>query len=242
VDAYEVQHLPLKDRKALLQEVVHWSPHVRCTPPYQAEHGTSLWQQACREGGEGILGKHLESPYVQGRSAWWVKMQCVGRQEFVIGGFTDPQRSRVGLGALLIGYYSDDGTHLLYAGKVGTGYTHEMLLDLRARLDTLEQSPAPFDPGDLPHGHQVRWVRPQLVAEIAFGEWTQNGLLRQPRFAGLRTDKAPRECRRERPKTGTQPGALHDDESATGRETGQNVLDQPSTPLLRAASWTHFLF
>jgi bifunctional non-homologous end joining protein LigD len=148
-------------------------------------------------GAEGIIGKHVDRPYVEG-AAWWVKIKCVGRQEFVVGGFTDPQRSSVGFGALLIGYYSDDGQRLIYAGKVGTGYTCEVLLNLRARLDTLEQYASPFDAGDLPHGSQVHWVRPQLVAEITFGEWTQNGLLRQPRFEGLRTDKMPRECRRER--------------------------------------------
>src|SRR5262249_46937903 len=149
---------------------------------------------------------------------------------FVVGGFTDPQRSRVGLGALLIGYYSDDGQRLIYAGKVGTGYTHEVLLDLRARLDPLEQRVSPFDAGDLPHGSQLHWVKPQLVAEIVFSEWTQNGMLRQPRFEGLRTDKTPRECRRERPKIGMPPGAFHDDEYATGSKTGKHVVDQPSLP------------
>src|SRR5262249_6448025 len=114
--------------------------------------------------------------------------------------FTDPQRSRVGLGALLVGYYSDDGHRLLYAGKVGTGYTQEMLRDLRQRLDVLQQRRSPFDEAS-PRGDTVHWVKPELVAEIAFGEWTQNGLLRQPRFEGLRPDKKPSECHRERPKT-----------------------------------------
>src|SRR5207248_2956227 len=144
--------------------------------------------------------KHRASRYAGGRSAWWVKVKCLGRQEFVIGGFTDPQRSRVGLGALLVGYYGDDGRRLIYAGKVGTGYTNEMLLDLRARLGRLEQPGCPFDAGDPPTGEHVHWVRPRLVAEIAFGEWTQNGMLRQPRFEGLRPDKSPKQCRRERPQ------------------------------------------
>jgi bifunctional non-homologous end joining protein LigD len=228
VDAYDVMKLPLKDRKAILREVIHWSDRTRWTE-YERAHGQALWQQACREGREGIIGKRLDSPYVQERSSWWVKIKCVGRQEFVIGGFTDPQRSRVGLGALLVGYYSDDGMRLIYAGKVGTGYTREGLLDLRSRLDALERRESPFDAGDLPHGSQVHWVRPQLVAEIAFGEWTQNGMLRQPRFEGLRTDKTPRECRRERPKTGIQPVAFpHDDANATGNKSGKNILDLQS--------------
>ena len=97
------------------------------------------------------------------------------------------------------GYYSDDGKRLIYAGKVGTGYTKDLLLDLRGRLGKLEQPTSPFDEGDPPDGAQVHWVQPRLVAEVAFSEWTQNGRLRQPRFEGVRTDKRPRECRRERP-------------------------------------------
>src|SRR5205823_3069837 len=149
---------------------------------------------ACRNGDEGIIGKLATARYVAGRSAAWVKIKCLGRQEFVVGGFTDPQRSRVGLGALLVGYYHGD--RLAYAGKVGTGYTRETLLDLRRRLDQLERSTSPFDGDAAPDGPGVHWVRPELVAEIGFGEWTQNGLLRQPRFEGLRTDKSPKQIRR----------------------------------------------
>src|SRR5581483_10138431 len=111
---------------------------------------------------------------------------------------TDPQRSRVGLGALLVGYY--EGGRLAYAGKVGTGYTREALLDLRARLGRLERRTPPFRAGDPPSGPGVHWVRPEVVAEVAFAEWTQHGLLRQPRFEGLRADKDPHDCRRERPR------------------------------------------
>lgn len=198
-DKYDVTTLPLRERKELLKQAVQWSDQVRWTPT-QPGKGRKLWQAACRAGSEGIIGKHQDSRYVPGRSSWWVKVKCIGRQEFVIGGFTDPQRSRVGLGALLVGYYSDDGRRLIYAGKVGTGYTRETLLDLRQRLDALDQQRSPFAEGDPPHRESVHWVKPALVAEIAFGEWTQNGLLRQPRFEGLRPDKKPKECRRERPK------------------------------------------
>ncbi|HEX4589237.1 MAG TPA: DNA polymerase ligase N-terminal domain-containing protein, partial [Gemmataceae bacterium] len=112
--------------------------------------------------------------------------------------FTDPQRSRIGLGALLVGYYAGD--KLVYAAKVGTGFTDAMLLDLRRRLGAIEQAASPFAEGDLPRGPGVHWVRPQLVAEIGFAEWTQHGSLRQPRFEGLRPDKTPKEIRRERPR------------------------------------------
>jgi bifunctional non-homologous end joining protein LigD len=227
VDSYDVMPLPLKARKATLREVIRWSEGIRWTE-YEGGQSQALWGQACRDGREGIIGKHLDSPYVQARSSWWVKIKCTGRQEFVIGGFTDPQRSRVGLGALLIGYYSDDGKHLIYAGKVGTGYTNEVLLDLRTRLDALVQRVSPFAVGDLPHGPGVHWVRPQLVAEVAFGEWTQHGRLRQPRFEGLHPDKTPSECRRERPTTGIQPGALPDDGIAQGRTARAHITDQPT--------------
>jgi DNA ligase D-like protein (predicted ligase) len=188
---------PMSERKRLLRRAVRWSDRVRWTPGTTAR-GTKAFRAACRRGDEGIIGKRLSSRYEPGRSPSWVKIKCIGRQEFVIGGFTDPQRSRVGLGALLVGYY-DDG-QFRYAGKVGTGYTREVLLDLRERLDRMEQPSSPFAGDDAPNGPGVHWVRPALVAEIAFHEWTQNGLLRQPRFEGLRTDKKPRECRRERPR------------------------------------------
>ena len=198
LDRYDLTQLPLTERKRLLREAVRWSNAVRWTDSHEGE-GVPLLRQACRDGTEGIIGKHADSRYSAGRSSWWVKIKCLGRQEFVIGGYTDPQRSRVGLGALLVGYYSDDGKRLIYAGKVGTGYTKDLLLDLRGRLGKLEQPTSPFDEGDPPDGAQVHWVQPRLVAEVAFSEWTQNGRLRQPRFEGLRTDKRPRECRRERP-------------------------------------------
>jgi bifunctional non-homologous end joining protein LigD len=205
VDDVDITTLPLKQRKELLRQAVGWSDRIRWTE-YQSGKGRLRWRQACQEGSEGIIGKHLDSPYVQGRSSWWVKIKCIGRQEFVIGGFTEPQRSRVGLGALLVGYYSDDGRRLVYAGKVGTGYTQDVLLDLRSRLEALRQRRSPFDQGSPPRGGTVHWVKPELVAEIAFGEWTQNGLLRQPRFEGLRPDKKPSECHRERPKTEVRTG------------------------------------
>jgi bifunctional non-homologous end joining protein LigD len=199
VDRYDVSGLPLEERKTLLRDAVNWSERVRWTE-FHKEHGAALWREACQAGLEGVIGKHVKSTYVPARSPNWVKIKCLGRQEFVIGGFTDPQRSRVGLGALLVGYYDDTGKRLNYAGKVGTGFTHELLLDLRQRLDKIEQVTCSFDAGDPPRGVHLHWVQPRLVAEIAYAEWTQNGLLRQPRFEGLRPDKKPHECRRERPK------------------------------------------
>jgi bifunctional non-homologous end joining protein LigD len=205
-DRYELTGLPLEERKYLLQTEVVWSDKVRWTDS-QPNDGIKLWRQACQEGQEGIIAKHVQSRYVAGRSDRWVKIKCLGKQEFVIGGFTDPQGSRVGLGALLVGYYGDDGKTLHYAGKVGTGYTRETLLDLRERLERLEQAKSPFDEGGPARPDLAHWVRLRLVAEIAFAEWTQNGLLRHPRFEGLRTDKKPHECRKERPRDQSRDGA-----------------------------------
>jgi bifunctional non-homologous end joining protein LigD len=199
LDHYDITGLALDQRKALLREAVRWTDRIRWTD-YTPETGTHLFQVACEQGREGIIGKDRRSLYVPGRSRGWVKMKCLGSQEFVIGGFTDPKRSRVGFGALLVGYYSDDGRSLVYAGKVGTGYTRTMLFDLRQQLDALQQERSPFDQGDPPTDADVHWVRPALVAEIGFAEWTQHGELRQPRFEGLRLDKRPQECRRERPQ------------------------------------------
>jgi bifunctional non-homologous end joining protein LigD len=199
LDHYDVTGLPLEQRKRLLRDSVRWTDCIRWTE-YTPEAGTELFQDICHQGGEGIIGKHRQSPYVPERSRSWVKIKCLGRQEFVIGGFTDPKGSRVGLGALLVGFYSDDGRSLVYAGKVGTGFTSTMLLDLRRRLDALQQERSPFDQGTPSRGADVYWVIPALVAEIAFAEWTHHGKLRQPCFVGLRLDKRPQECRRERPQ------------------------------------------
>ena len=200
LDGRDVTRLPLEERKALLDGSVDWCDRVRRTE-FERGIGIDLWKRACESGDEGIVGKRLDSRYLAGRADAWVKVKCVGRQEFVIGGWTDPQRSRVGLGALLVGTYDESGERFRYAGKVGTGYTREVLLDLRRRLDEIDQKSSPFDEGEPPSGEGVHWVRPGLVAEIAFAEWTQNDLLRQPRYEGLRPDKKARDCLRERPKS-----------------------------------------
>jgi bifunctional non-homologous end joining protein LigD len=198
-DRYDLTALPLRERKDLLRDAIQWSDQIRWTQSTPRE-GLRLYEEACHHGQEGIIGKRLDSRYVPGRSRDWVKIKCINRQEFVIGGFTDPAGARVGLGALLVGYYQPNGKTFAYAGKVGTGFDTETLLDLRHRLGRLEQTRSPFTEGDPPRGSQVHWVKPQLVAEIGFAEWTQNRLLRQPHFEGLRIDKKARQVHRELPK------------------------------------------
>ena len=191
--------LPLEERKARLLKLVgrrktgtvRYSDHV-------IGHGGEFFTHACRAGLEGIISKRRDQPYHPGRHRDWLKTKCVLRQEFVIGGFTDPEGSRQGIGALLVGYYDDD--RLTFAGKVGTGFTHKAALDLRRRLEALEVKAGRFTPP--PAGALARrahWVKPALVCEIAFTEWTGDGKIRHPSFQGVRGDKSPKQVVRERP-------------------------------------------
>jgi bifunctional non-homologous end joining protein LigD len=143
-----------------------------------------------------VIAKRRDSAYEHRRSPHWLKMKCEATQELVVGGFTDPQGVRVGLGALLVGYF--EGDDLVFAGKVGTGFDRTLLLDLRRRLDALEIAASPFTKAvGLPR-LRVHWVRPEVVVQVAFMEWTPYSKMRHPRLLGLRIDKAAREVTRER--------------------------------------------
>ena len=191
LDGRDVTALPLDARRALLNELPLRSP-VERVPSID---DPTPWDLACHEGWEGVVAKRRDSPYEHRRSPHWLKMKCEATQEFVVGGFTDPQRSRVGLGALLVGYY--EGNDLVFAGKVGTGFDTKLLLELRSRLDPLELPQPPFTKGvGLPR-KGAHWVQPDIVVQVAFIEWTVHGKLRHPRLLGIRIDKSPREVTRE---------------------------------------------
>jgi bifunctional non-homologous end joining protein LigD len=192
-EGIDLTGLPLLDRKKVLRDVVWYDGPVRFAP-YRTTGSAAMYREACAKGAEGIIAKRAESRYVSGRSADWLKIKCVRQQELVIGGYTGPQGAREHLGALLVGYY--DGGKLRYAGKVGTGYDRDTLAMLYRKLVPLHRRTSPFAPGPVPGG-EVQWVMPRLVAQIGFGEWTEAGLLRHPRFLGLRDDKSAREVRRE---------------------------------------------
>jgi bifunctional non-homologous end joining protein LigD len=230
-ERYSLTELPLEQRKPILRAAVNWSERVRYTEGFP-EKGRQLFGEACRQGSEGIVAKHLRSLYLSGRSGDWLKIKCGQRQELVIGGFTDPQRTRVGLGALLVGYYENGD--FVYAGKVGTGFNTETLRDLRERLEAIETRVSPFQKNDPPRGPGVHWARPQLVAEIAFGEWTQNGLLRQPRFEGLRMDKKPAAVRRERPKAEAPSNAARKSARRAGRSASRSPVPREAKRGTRA--------
>jgi bifunctional non-homologous end joining protein LigD len=192
-EGIDLTGLPLIDRKAVLRDVVWYDDPIRFTP-HRTTGSAAMLRDACEQGAEGIIAKRADSRYVSARSTDWLKLKCVRQQEFVIGGYTAPQGSRERLGALLVGYY--DGKALRYAGKVGTGYDRRTLEQLHQRLLPLHRPASPFVEGPAPAG-DIQWVTPKLVAQIGFSEWTSAGLLRHPRFLGLRDDKAAREVRRE---------------------------------------------
>jgi bifunctional non-homologous end joining protein LigD len=192
-EGVDLTGLPLLDRKAVLRDVVWYDDPIRFTP-YKTSGGVAMLRAACEEGAEGIIAKRATSRYVSTRSTDWLKIKCLRRQEFVIGGYTAPQGSRERLGALMVGYY--DGRALRYAGKVGTGYDRRTLEDLHRRLVPLHRPTSPFSEGPTPAG-EIQWVEPKLVGEVGFSEWTSAGLLRHPRFLGLRSDKPARQVRRE---------------------------------------------
>ncbi|HYO31543.1 MAG TPA: non-homologous end-joining DNA ligase [Nocardioidaceae bacterium] len=202
LDGHSLAGLPLTDRKDLLQELFDWQDPLRFSESIEGD-GATLLDSACRQGWEGLIAKRADSPYRAGRTSEWLKLKCELGQEFVVGGWTDPQGARDGFGSLLLGYYDAAGA-LTYAGKVGTGFDTALLRSLAQRLKELARSETAYDPASLPRGaawrSSVHWVEPELVAEVKFTEWTRDGQLRHPRFMGLRSDKAAPDVVREEPR------------------------------------------
>jgi DNA ligase D-like protein (predicted ligase) len=196
LDGDDLRGRPLLERRARLTDAVRPSAALQLSEAW-LDDSERRFARACRSGWEGLIAKRAQAPYVAGRSRDWLKLKCVWEQEMVIGGYSEPAGSRTDFGALLVGYY--EGGRLRYAGKVGTGYSAATLRDLGARLRALETPESPFvDARPIPRG--THWVRPELVAQIGFAEWTNDGRLRQPRFLGLRDDKRPAEVVREQPR------------------------------------------
>ncbi|OLF06111.1 ATP-dependent DNA ligase [Actinophytocola xinjiangensis] len=192
LDGEDLRSQPLIRRKALLRNAFRFHDPLRYCE-HRARDGEAYYQYARAQGWEGLIAKRADSPYLGGRSEHWLKFKCVRGQEFVVGGFTDPQGSRAGFGALLVGYHEHG--RLRYAGKVGTGYDHATLRTLRARLDLMAQAESPF--ADETREPTAHWVRPELVIQVGFSEWTTQGRLRHPRFGGLRGDRPATDVVRE---------------------------------------------
>jgi ATP-dependent DNA ligase len=179
IDDRDVRGLPLEERRALIEALPLRAPMQRV----EALNDDKPWERACAEGWEGVIAKRRDSRYEHRRSPHWLKMKCESTQEFVVGGFTDPQGGRQGLGALLVGHYDKDD--FVFAGKVGTGFDTKLLLELRARLDAIEIPKSPFTKATGLPRIRAHWVRPEIVVSVAFLEWTGNGKLRHSRLLGV---------------------------------------------------------
>ena len=195
-DGRDLRRVPLRERREVLRQVLakNESPHLSFSEEFEAD-ADSLLDAACKLGLEGVIGKRADAPYTSSRSNSWIKLKCTKRQEFVIGGYTDPKGTRNGIGSLLLGVHDDEG-RLIYAGNVGTGFGEKMLAQLKGQLTALDTKQTPFH--DLPRGIKGHWVKPKLVAEVSFGEWTNDGRIRHSVFHGLRTDKEPRKITKEK--------------------------------------------
>ena len=193
----DVRSLPFEERRALLRDLPFRLPLQRVP----SLDDPKPWERASSDGWEGVIAKRRDSSYEHRRSPHWLKMKCEATQEFVVGGFTDPQGGRVGLGALLVGYYAprevsqpdreskDEPDDFVFAGKVGTGFDTKLLLDLRARLDGIEIAKAPFTKAvGLPR-LRAHWVRPEVVVQVAFIEWTVHGKLRHSRLLAVHPER-----------------------------------------------------
>ena len=193
LDDRDVTALPVEERRELLRRLTFPEPLERV----EALDDPNPWERARKEGWEGVIAKRRGSRYEHRRSPHWLKMKCEAAQEFVVGGFTDPQGARVGLGALLVGYFDQDD--LVFAGKIGTGFDTKLLRELRGRLDALEIPASAFTRATGLPRLRAHWVRPEVVVQVGFIEWTVHGKLRHPRLLGVRYDKDPHNVIRKIP-------------------------------------------
>ena len=191
LDGRSTTALPLEERRALLKTLTLAAP-LRRVPLLTDKEP---WKRAEREKWEGVIAKRRGSPYEHKRSRYWLKMKCEASQELVVGGFTDPQGARVGLGALLVGYFHK--ADFVFAGKLGTGFDTTTLRDLRTRLDAIELPASPFTVAKGLPRLRAHWVKPSIVVQVSFMECTKHGKLRHPRLVGVRFDKNARDVVRE---------------------------------------------
>jgi bifunctional non-homologous end joining protein LigD len=231
LNGHSTRDLPLSRRKEMLAKVVDGAGEFLRFSEHIEGGGGEVFKSACELHAEGIVSKRAESKYSSGRTGDWLKLKCVHEQEFVIGGFTLPSNGNHGVGALLLGYYDDEGK-LIYAGRTGTGFTQKTHRVLRDQLDKLRQKTSPFEkiPGEARRG--AIWVQPKLVAQVNFATWTADNLVRQASFKGLREDKPATEVRREEPTVAPRQRNSRRASYSTGVGVAAKVVDQKAkTPL-----------
>lgn len=247
---YDLRQAPLRQRRELLQALLgkNQSPLIGFSGDVEAAPGEIL-ESACKLQMEGVIGKRADSAYVSGRTRSWIKLKCKRRQEFVIGGYSEPQGSRTAFGALLLGVYED--SKLRYAGRVGTGFDADRLAAMHKQLSALEaKQPAYDDPPKGAEARGVHWVKPKLVAEVSFAEWTQGHAVRQAVFHGLRTDKPAAEIVREKAsvvsndkqgdgKTRKPASAKARSKPATSKESAKESAKANDKPVILGVSISH---
>jgi bifunctional non-homologous end joining protein LigD len=241
VDGSDLREAPLSERKALLARLLRGTGRTIRYSEHVEGQGGIFYDRACRMGLEGIVSKHKNAPYRSVRGRAWVKVKCASSEEFVIVGFTDPKGARAAFGALLLGVHDKDGA-LTYVGRVGTGFNDRALKHLYAKLKAVEQEPSPLEKPPPGPTRDIHWVKPKLVADVAFTEWTRDGILRHPIFHGLREDKSPREVVRERPK---RPAAVESTSRgrrgvrARGRARESARASSPAADAIAGVTLTH---
>jgi bifunctional non-homologous end joining protein LigD len=235
---HDLRRIPLGRRKECLRLLVPPLGPVRYVD-HVTEHGPAFLEAAAEQGLEGIVAKRATSSYTGGRSRDWIKIKCQRRQEFVIGGYTDPQGSRGYFGALHLGLY--EGSRLVYVSKVGSGFDQARLRSLWEKLQPLRRDTAPFEAGATPGGREHHWVEPRLVCEVRFGEWTADGGIRHPIFLGLRDDKRPEECRRETspwpPAEDGRAESVAPPAPASATAPGESVMKEVKLTNLKKVFW-----
>lgn len=240
LNGYDLRGVPLEQRRAILHALLDTVDNdtLRFSEDFGFDAG-QLLKSACDMHLEGIIGKRRDSRYVSGRSSAWIKLKCRRRQEFVIGGYTEPAGSREAFGALLLGVYDTHGK-LQYAGRVGTGFDAEKLRSIRKELDKRETAKMPFAQAPRERSRTaVHWVKPQLVAECNFAEWTSDGIVRQASFVGLRSDKPAKQIVHETPRKGGDVQQMTEEtKAASARKSARKSAKTPA-PKKRATSPSH---
>lgn len=235
---YDLRGVELTGRRQLLAQLLEHAPEgIRFSEQFDAPP-QDLVSSACRLGLEGVIGKLKTSTYTSSRSANWIKLKCGHRQEFVVGGYTDPKGGRVGMGGLLLGVHNDAG-ELFYAGSVGSGFSDKSLAETLAQLRKIETDKTPFNT-PTENDRRAHWVKPQLLAEVAFAEWTKDNHIRHPVFHGIRTDKAAKAIVREDPKHMTGPDSDETKLPAKLRVSNPERVIDPSTGITKLELVRHY--